>query len=229
MVELEAKEMLKRGAIRNVLPPKGEFVSNLFLVKKKDGGQIPGINLKQLNAYIPYCHFKMEGSKNLKYILQKGDYMCKLDLKDAYFSVPLEKNSRQSVRFRCSGDWYEFLSLCFGLGPVPRIFTKLLKVPVTILRRINIRIIFYLDDILLIGHSLEEIVMSRDTVMFLLQHLGFIINWKKSVLAPVQEIEFLGLTINSVSLGLSLNKTKTQKVVSERQNLLSNPQAKWQV
>ena len=99
----------------------------------------------------------------------------------------------------------------------------------TILRRINIRIIFYLDDIVLIGHSLEEIVMSRDTVMFLLQDLGFIINWKKSVLAPVQEIEFLGLTINSVSLGLSLNKTKTQKVVSERQNLLSNPQAKWQV
>ena len=96
----------------------------------------------------------------------------------------------------------------------------------TILRRINIKIIIYLDDILLIGHSLEELVMSRDTVMFLLQHLGFIINWKKSVLTPVQEIEFLGLTINSVTLELSLNKTKTQKVVSERQNLLNNPQAK---
>ena len=96
----------------------------------------------------------------------------------------------------------------------------------TILRRINIKIIIYLDDILLIGHSLEELVMSRDTVMFLLQHLGFIINWKKSVLTPVQEIEFLGLTINSVTLELSLNKTKTQKVVSERQNLLNNPQVK---
>ena len=96
----------------------------------------------------------------------------------------------------------------------------------TILRRINIKIIIYLDDILLIGHSLEELVMSRDTVMFLLQHLGFIINWKKSVLTPVQEIEFLGLTINSVTLELSLNKIKTQKVVSERQNLLNNPQVK---
>ena len=37
----------------------------------------------------------MEGLQNVKYILQKGDYMCKLDLKDAYFSVPLEKSSRQ--------------------------------------------------------------------------------------------------------------------------------------
>ena len=77
---------------------------------------------------------------------------------------------------------------------------------------------------LLTGHSLEEIVMSRDTVIFLLQHLGFFINWKKSVLTPVQEIEFLGVTINSVTLVLSLNKTKIQKVVSECQKLLKNPQ-----
>ena len=102
LVKLEVKEMLKKGAIRKVQPSKGEFVSNLFLVKKKDGGQRPVINLKQLNAYIPYCHFKMEGLQNLKYMLQKGDYICKLDLKDAYFSVPLDKNSRHFFYFRWS-------------------------------------------------------------------------------------------------------------------------------
>ena len=83
--------------------------------------------------------------------------------------------------------------------------------------------IIYLHD-MLICHSLEEIFMSRDTVIFLLQNLGFIINWKKSVLTPVQEIEFFGLTMNSVTLKLSLSKTKVQKVVSECQNLLNNPQ-----
>ena len=66
--------------------------------------------------------------------------------------------------------------------------------------------------------------MSRDTVIFFLQNLGFIINWKKSVLTAVQEIEFLGLKMNSVTLELSLSKTKVQKVVSECQNLLNNPQ-----
>ena len=149
LVKLKVKGMLKKGAIRKVQPSKGKFVSNLFLVKKKDGGQRPVINLKQLNAYISYCHFKMEGLQNLKYMLQKGDYMCKLDLKDAYFSVPLEKNSRQFVRFCWSGNLYEFLYLCYGLGPAPRIFTKLLKVPMTMLRKINIKIIIYLDDMLL--------------------------------------------------------------------------------
>ena len=32
-----------------------------------------------------------------------------------------------------------------------------------------------------IGHCLEDILMSRDTIIFLLQHLAFVINWKKSV------------------------------------------------
>ena len=58
-------------------------------------------------------------------------------------------------------------------------------------RRIHIEILIYLGDILLIGHCLEELVMSRDTVIFLLQYLGFTINLKRSVLPPVQEIEFL--------------------------------------
>ena len=38
------------------------------------------------------------------------------------------------------------------------------------------------------------------------------------------EIEFLGPTINSVTVELALNKKKIKKVVSECQNSLNNPQ-----
>ena len=130
-------------------------------------------------------HISHIATSEWKVFFQKGDYMCKVDLKDAYFSVPLEKNSRQFVCVCWSGNLYKFLWFCFGLGPAPRKFTKLSKVPMTILRRINIKIIIYLDDMLLIVHSLEEIIMSQDTIIFLLQHVGFVINWKKSLLTPV--------------------------------------------
>ena len=166
--------MLTKGAIRKDQPSKGEFVSNLLPVKKKEGNQRTVMNLKQLKAYVPYCHFKMEGLQSLKYILKKGDYMCKLDLKDAYFFSSLGKNSRQFVRFRWSGNLHEFLCCCCDLGPAPRIFTKFLKVPMTILDRMNIKIMIYLDNMLLIGHSFSEILMSRHTVIFLLQHLAFV-------------------------------------------------------
>ena len=43
-------------------------------------------------------------------------------------------------------------------------------------------------------------------------------------MTTVKKMRFLGLTINSVNLELSLNKTKTQKKVSECQILLNKPQ-----
>ena len=100
LIDREVNEMLKNRVIRQASTVKGEFLSNLLLVKKKDEGQRPVINLKHLNAFIPYNHFKMAGLQNLRYLLQDGDYMCKLDLKDVYYCVPLQKNSKKYVRFR---------------------------------------------------------------------------------------------------------------------------------
>ena len=102
--------------------------------------------------------------------------MCKIDLKDAYFSVPLHKDSRKLVRFLWAGNFYEFLCLRFILGPVLKIFTKLLKVPTSVLRRLMIRVIIYLDDLLILENSISEIFMARDSMIFLLHHLGFVIN-----------------------------------------------------
>ena len=61
---------------------------------------------------------------------------------------------------------------------------------------------------LFMGQTMEEILMSRNTTIFLLQHLGFILNMEKSILNPVQKIEFLGLIVNSVKMTLSLPEQK---------------------
>ena len=168
--------MLEKGPISNVCHSKAEFLSSLFQISKKGGGNRPVINLKDLNYFIPYKHFKVEGLHCPKYLFKKGDYMCKIDLKDAYFSVPLHKDSRKLVRFLWAGNFYEFLCLCFSLGPVLKIFTKLLKVPISVLRRLMIRVIIYLDDLLILENSISEIFMARDSLIFLLHHLGFVIN-----------------------------------------------------
>ena len=116
--------MLDKDAIREAIHCKDQSVSHLFLASKKDVGQRSVINLEELNTLIPYKHFKMAGLHLLKEILEQGEYLCKLDLKDAYFSVPLNKQSRKYVRFEYKTSLYEFLCLCFGLGPVLSLFTK---------------------------------------------------------------------------------------------------------
>ena len=37
----------------------------------------PVINLKMLNQFVPFLHFKMEGLAQLKHLIQEGDWMCK--------------------------------------------------------------------------------------------------------------------------------------------------------
>ena len=164
LVGQEVLEMLEKEAIQKVVAK--QFLNNLFFVEKQDGGNGPVMNLKNLSKFIPYEHCKMEGLQFLKFLLKEDDFLCKTDLKEAYFSVPLNKNSQKFVRFQWSGYIYEFFCLCFGLGPAPIIFTKLLKVPIALLRRVNIRIIFYLYDMLLMKRTLPEILMAKDTIDF---------------------------------------------------------------
>ena len=112
----------------------------------------------------------------------------------------------------------------FGIGPAPRIFTKLLKILVSVLRRLNILIIIYLDDMLLIGYTIEETLMARDTVIFLLQQLGFVLNLKKSVLTPTQRIESLGVTVDSLIMTMSLVEKKVPRVQKQCQELIQKTQ-----
>ena len=97
-------------------------------------------------------------------------------------------------------------------GPVPTIFKKLLKIPISVLKRLMIRVIIYLDDLFILGKSMSELFMARDSAIFLLQHLGFVINLKKCVLDPVHEIWFLGLIVNSETMTLPLPKENTVEI-----------------
>ena len=78
---------------------------------------------------------------------------------------------------------------------------------------------------LLIGNTIEETLMTRDTVIFLLQELGFVLNLKKSVLTPTQRIEFLSVTVDSSIMTMSLPEKKVSKVQRQSLELLQKTQA----
>ena len=62
------------------------------------------------------------------------------------------------------------------------------------------------DCMLLMRWTLQEVITTRDTLFFLSQSLGFVINLKKSILQPVKKLEFLGLQINTEEMILSLKR-----------------------
>ena len=64
--------------------------------------------------------------------------------------------------------------------------------------------IVYIDDILLMADTAAQAKRHLEALTFLLTGLGFVINVQKSITTPTQQIEFLGLKVDSVSLHLSL-------------------------
>ena len=222
LLDTEVQELLRKCAIIPARVSEDQFASNIFSeTEKKNGRFRPIINLKKLNQFIPYLHFKMEGPKQLKDLLRENNLMVKIDLKDAYFSIPLHLETQKYVRFQWKGNLYQFLCLCFGLGSASRIFTKLLKIPISILQKINIWLIIYLDDILIMLRSLEEILMSRDTAIFQLQHLGFAINLQKSKLEPNTKLEFSEVEMSLVGMTMYLPGKKVTDITNQCNKLLS--------
>ena len=166
----------------------------------------------------------MEGIHLLRNLLQPQDWLGKIDLKDAYFVIPVWKDHRKYLRFVWKGSLLEFACLLFGLAAAPRLFTKVLKPVVALLRRARIRLIIYLDDLLFMNQSKEGLGLDMATARYLLENLGFVINLEKSCFVPTQNMEFLGFVVNTQAMTLLLPNSKVESLNSHCNYLLVLPE-----
>lgn len=188
-----------------------QFISSVFLVPKPDNSSRFIINLKNLNKFIDPPYFKMEDIRSVKTLITQGDHMATLDLKDAYYLIPIHDEFQKYLRFNFQNEMYQFTCLPFGLSTSPYVYTKIMKPVMHKLRSMRMLTIIYIDDLLFIKSSLAECSRDIQIAINLLEHLGFVINYKKSSLTPSQECRYLGFIINSVDYTLELtNKKKSQ-------------------
>ena len=82
----------------------------------------------------------------------------------------------------------------------------------TLLRSWGVRIIIYIDDMLILAETRGEASQHLEVLLFLLEALGFIVNQEKSYLDPTQELEFLELFMDLQSLQLKLPGEKIRQI-----------------
>ena len=61
-----------------------QFVSPIFIVKKPDDMERLILNLKELNEFAKYSHFKMDGIRTIINMITGNQFMVSIDLQDAY-------------------------------------------------------------------------------------------------------------------------------------------------
>ena len=163
------------------------LVSQMFVIPKKDGGW-RFINKWLNQTFLDATHFRMDTVQDASALLRLGDWAASVDLKDVYFHIPV---NRRFLGFGLRGLFYEYMVLPFGLCLAPLIFTLVTKPLRAFLHMRGIRLIFYFDDILLLGSSREECFPHLTTALCLFSRVGFIVNHKKLCLVPAQQFRFL--------------------------------------
>jgi hypothetical protein len=214
VVAQEIELLLKKGVVRLVQHEAGEFISNIFTRTKKDSAKYRVIlNLSDLNQLLYYFHFKMDTLQNAVKLVTKNCFCASIDLSDAYYTVNVADDMRKFLRFEFGGDLFEFTCLPNGLSPGPRIFTKIMKVPLSYLRsEFGHIIVGYLDDLLILGDTVDEVTVAvRDTID-VLTNLGFRISADKSQIIPSRTIEFLGFLIDTAAMQVSIPAKKADKL-----------------
>ena len=138
VIKKEILDLFNKGAMRIVSDDEVNRVlgSKLFVVPKPEKGKFRVIiNMKPLNQFIDKKSFKMEGLKDLKYMLKPGCYGAVIDLSDAYYHIKLHEKSRKYTRFIFMGQVMEYTSLPMGLTDSPHIFTRVTKFVQSFLRK----------------------------------------------------------------------------------------------
>ena len=213
-------DLVSKGAVHQVVEQEDQFLSTLFIVQQASKNR-PVFNLKALNKHVKTEKFKLESLELVKTMLKPNDYLMKLDLKDAYISVPIAEEHRKYLRFQFRGVTYEYQCLPFGLSSAPRAFTKLVKPVIAILRISGIRVVIYLDDLLLFHQDPVELQKIFQIVITLFTDLGFVIKLEKCSPSPTQAIVFLGAQLNSIDLTIAIPLEKLCLIQAECKEILT--------
>lgn len=220
LIDSEVNDLLKKGAIAPTLEEKGQFISNIFLVKKKNNKYRPVINLKKLNEFIEYHHFKQETLDYILKSIKRNSYFTSLDLSEAYFSISIHHDFRKYLKFYWRNQLYAFQCLPFGISSAPRVFTKVMKVVFSHIRSYGISSFFYIDDSLYQEADYQMAVNNTLMVQNFMESLGFVINKEKSTFIPTHRIIFLGHLIDSVAFKVFLPEDKIEKILVLSKSLL---------
>ena len=220
-VETELSKLLKKDVIHVVSERDDQIVSNVFLRIKKDGSFRLILNLKEFNKCLDKIHFKMESLANAVNMMKQDCFFSSIDLKDAYFSVNIHPGDRKYFRFNFKGVLYEFKGLPQGFKDSPRIFTKIIKPVLGLLRMKDHSLVGYIDDFLIQGDDKKECALATSDTGKMFDDLGFTVHPEKSVFDPTQEIEFLGFVLNSVRMEVSISISKSTAICQSIDELIS--------
>ena len=173
------------------------------------------INNFMSSTYRPFSYNSVDSAVDL---LSEGCFMAVVDISAAYRSVNVHSEHTKFQGFiwnlEGSDEMYIDNRLCFGLRCAPNIFSSISDFVVAISHLWGVQnVVNYLDDFLIIADTYEDCLRQRDIVIGAIEHIGFHVASHK-VTIPSTTCVFLGITLDSITMEVSLPLPKVEKLKS---------------
>ena len=209
----ERERLIAVGAIRRI--EKARYVSRAFAVPKKGSNPFRlVIDLRHVNGHHVDVSCELEDLRSLRQLLSPGDYLLGMDLSDGYYHVGVSETAAKYFQFGIRDshgiEYFEIPALNMGAVFSPGAFTDFLRPVVRQLRREGVRLLWYMDDFLLMGESAKEVRESRERFFYWADRLGLKVKTPRDE-KPSQSIEHLGMLINSKRGTFGVTRRKLEK------------------
>ena len=135
--------------------------------------------------------------------LSGGQKFSKIDLSQAYQQMVLEEESRKYVVINTHKGLYRYTRLPFGIAPAHAVFQRTMD---TVLQGIP-NVLYYLDDILIIGLTQKEHFQNVQVVLKRLQYHGITVKAERCAFNN-DSVGYLGHVIDKMGLHTSTKKVK---------------------
>mmetsp|Transcript_4131 Transcript_4131/g.11539 ORF Transcript_4131/g.11539 Transcript_4131/m.11539 type:complete len:571 (-) Transcript_4131:436-2148(-) len=199
---------------------EGRFYITYFLARTGGKKRIV-FNLPPLNDFVQDAPaFRTESMKSLTESILPGDFGVKVDLKKAFWGIRIPPRLRKYFCFIWGGRTYQLTSLPLGLKVSPFIFQSVMKAAVATLRRRGIRVLVYVDDLLILHQSRSQARRHAQAVVDYLDSLGFVVSPEKTMRVPEQAFTYLGLTYNTADMTVAAPPEKLRDIRRQARGLL---------
>lgn len=167
------------------------------------------IDFRRLNEITIDDRYPLPNIHDLFDKLGKSTYYTTLDLASGYHQIELDERGRQKTAFSTQNGHFEFLRMPFGLKTAPATFQRTMD---NVLRGLQgLHCMVYLDDIIIYGNSLDNMIQNLRTVFDRIRATNMKIQLDKSEFLR-KEVLYLGHTITKE--GLKPNDDKITAVLN---------------
>lgn len=201
-IDHEVDRMLDQDVIE---PSSSPWSTPILVVKKKDGSARLCLDLRRLNKHtVKKDCFPLPRIDHALDTLGGSRYFCTLDLMSGYWQLPLAEKDREKTAFSVPRrGHFQFKVMPFGLCNAPASFERLME---RVLKGLQWdRCLVYLDDIIVMGKTLVELVDNLSKVLDRLRDAGMKLKPSKCVMFS-KKVRYLGHIVSDEGIACDPEK-----------------------